>query len=187
MSDSLRQRFAQSFHFTESAPHDISYHPGRLLLYSPPRQRQIWGESQVLPRVNWGDLFFDLFYVAATYNVSNILSQDPNARGILYSLATFLPCMAFWNERTLYHARFVVIEDDLFHRLLTTIMLVVLAVLVMHIRPIPDMADSLSMFLFTLMLVAERKFQLCYMLIKFVACVLILEYLSLGVFNRCIS
>jgi hypothetical protein len=44
----------------ESAPFDISYHPGRILLYSPPRQRQRWGDTQVLPRVNWGDLFFDV-------------------------------------------------------------------------------------------------------------------------------
>jgi hypothetical protein len=30
--------------------HDISYHPGRFLLYSPPQQRQSWGDSQILPR-----------------------------------------------------------------------------------------------------------------------------------------
>ena len=50
--------------------YEISYHPSRLRLYQPPKQRQQWGQTQVLPRVNWGDLFFDLFYVAAAYNVS---------------------------------------------------------------------------------------------------------------------
>jgi hypothetical protein len=72
---------------------EVSYHPGILRAYNPPKQRQRWvrkilnclrldllsllsltfaflqGDKRVLPRVNWGDLFFDLFYVAATYNV----------------------------------------------------------------------------------------------------------------------
>ena len=50
-------------------PNEISYHPSILRLYAPPQQRQQWGQRQILPRVNWGDLFFDLFYVAAAYNV----------------------------------------------------------------------------------------------------------------------
>jgi hypothetical protein len=34
----------------EAAPYDISYRPGRIMLYSPIRQRQKWGDTQVLPR-----------------------------------------------------------------------------------------------------------------------------------------
>jgi hypothetical protein len=34
----------------EAAPYDISYRPGRVMLYSPIRQRQKWGDTQVLPR-----------------------------------------------------------------------------------------------------------------------------------------
>lgn len=34
-------------------------------LYLPPKQRQRWGDHQVHPHTNWGDIFFDLFYVAA--------------------------------------------------------------------------------------------------------------------------
>ena len=37
--------------------------------YLPPIQRQRWWEDQSLPHVNWGDLFFDLFYVAAAFNL----------------------------------------------------------------------------------------------------------------------
>jgi len=51
-------------------PFDVSYHPGQLILYCAPKQRQRWGDDQVLPRVNWGDLFFDLFY--GTWNVTSI-------------------------------------------------------------------------------------------------------------------
>jgi hypothetical protein len=54
----------------DGTPFDVSFHPGRLVLYARPRQRQNWDDTQVLPRVNWGDLFFDLYYVAAAYNVS---------------------------------------------------------------------------------------------------------------------
>lgn len=37
---------------------EVSYHPSAFQLYAPPRQRQEWGQKQILPRVNWGDLFF---------------------------------------------------------------------------------------------------------------------------------
>jgi hypothetical protein len=37
---------------------EVSYHPSSFQLYAPPRQRQEWGQKQILPRVNWGDLFF---------------------------------------------------------------------------------------------------------------------------------
>jgi hypothetical protein len=57
-----------------SAPFDATYHPGKIVFFAPPRQRQRWGDTQILPRLNWGDLFFDLFYVAAAYNVSLLVS-----------------------------------------------------------------------------------------------------------------
>jgi hypothetical protein len=72
---------------------EVSFRPKRIRLYSPPHQRQRWGEAQCLPRVNWGDLFFDLFYVAATYQVSLIIGEDPSLTGILYAAGTFLPVM----------------------------------------------------------------------------------------------
>lgn len=33
--------------------------------YTPPIQRQRWGEEQLAPHTDWGDIFFDLFYVAS--------------------------------------------------------------------------------------------------------------------------
>ena len=44
-------------------------HGSRTPWYDPPIQRQRWDEDQVLPHVNWGDIFFDLFYVGAAYNL----------------------------------------------------------------------------------------------------------------------
>jgi hypothetical protein len=44
--------------------------------YCRPVQHQQWDDNQVLPHINWGDLFFDLFYVAAAYNLGGmIISQ----------------------------------------------------------------------------------------------------------------
>lgn len=36
-----------------SAPNDRSYHPSRAKFYCHPRQRQRWGDTQILPRTNW--------------------------------------------------------------------------------------------------------------------------------------
>ena len=44
-------------------------HGSRTPWYGPPIQRQRWDEDQILPHVNWGDIFFDLFYVGAAYNL----------------------------------------------------------------------------------------------------------------------
>jgi len=44
-------------------------HGSRTPWYNPPIQRQRWDEDQILPHINWGDLFFDLFYVGAAFNL----------------------------------------------------------------------------------------------------------------------
>jgi len=44
--------------------HFLDHHTHIVPWYGPPIQRQRWREDSVLPHVNWGDLFFDLFYVA---------------------------------------------------------------------------------------------------------------------------
>ena len=49
--------------------HEDNGHGSRTPWYNPPIQRQRWDEDQILPHVNWGDIFFDLFYVGAAYNL----------------------------------------------------------------------------------------------------------------------
>lgn len=46
--------------------------------YCVPVQRQRWGDDQMLPHINWGDIFFDLFYVAAAYNLGVLLISAMN-------------------------------------------------------------------------------------------------------------
>src|SRR5210317_2214880 len=47
----------------------------RFVLWSPPKQRQRWGDETTLPHINWGDLFFDLFYVLATLRAAFSVSS----------------------------------------------------------------------------------------------------------------
>ena len=78
----------------------------KLAFFEPPYQRQCWGDTQILPHINWGDLFFDLFYVAAAYNLSYVLLYSPNAEGFLYLLGLFGPILLEWFQRTFFDARF---------------------------------------------------------------------------------
>jgi hypothetical protein len=109
-------------------------------------------------KCSWGDLFFDLFYVSATYNVSFILVDDVSGIGLFYAMATFLPVMGLWMDKMYFDARFAY-EDDLFHRLFEICLLVVLATAVLHIRSVDVLshpATNISMFVVCLMLVLNR-------------------------------
>jgi Bacterial low temperature requirement A protein (LtrA) len=141
-----RRRRSSSHHPMRSSiltqNYDISYHPDKLILFSRPRQRQKWGDTQVLPRVNYGDLFFDLFFVGAAYNTGNVLVEEPSYRGLLYFLAMFFPMMGLWLEKSFYDSRFVVVEEDVFHRIFELAVLVALAAAVLHIRPVDIMSNG---------------------------------------------
>lgn len=133
-------------------------------LYAPPRQRQKWGETQVLPRINWGDLFFDLHYVAATYNVSNILVYDATLLGLLYAAGTFFPILNIWVEQTTFSSRYAE-ENDVFHGISRILLLLTLATTVLNIRPVDMMSQpstEICMFVFSLCLCLER----CLMLFR---------------------
>jgi len=121
---------------------DISYIPGvKVRLFSPPRQRQKWGSKQEIPHVNWGDLFFDLFYVAAFYNLGNIFVQgDPDPVSVLYFLTCFFSIMQLWNDKTFYDAKFVY-GDDIWHKIFDSLFLLVVATACCSIGPVRKMSD----------------------------------------------
>lgn len=124
-------------------------------LYSFPKQRQRWGDAQQHPHTNWGDIFFDLFYVAGAYNLGVLLREDPTWTGLLYLSALFLPLMNVWALKTYYDARFYV-SSDYFHRFYEISMILILATAVLHIRPIDKMANVLQhndLFIYSLMIV----------------------------------
>lgn len=142
---------------------DISYHPGLVALYAAPCQRQKWGDTQILPRTNWGDLFFDLWYVAAAYNIGNLLVSSPTPTGALYFIGTFVPVMNMWMEKVYYDSRYVV-GDDLLHRFFEVAVLLVLSTAVLHIRPPSIMSnpeENVDMFAFALALLLGSALNLC--------------------------
>lgn len=134
--------------------HDVSYHPGEIVFYCHVTQRQKWGDSQILPRVNWGDTFYDLFFVAAAYNVGNILVDSPTLQGFLYFVGCFFPVMQMWRDKMYYDSRFVV-GDDICHRLFETGVYLVAAGGILHIGPVEIMSNPREhpdMFAFSLVL-----------------------------------
>ncbi|GAX11057.1 hypothetical protein FisN_24Lh006 [Fistulifera solaris] len=138
------------------APTELSFKG--MTLYCPPRQIKRWDEDEIEQKVDWGNLFFDLFFVAATYNVSYILTSDPYRNGFLYAVGTFFPVMGFWERKAAIHCRFNV-EDDILHRILKAIELLVLATAVLHIRPkkyMSDLKNDFSMFGFALSMTISR-------------------------------
>jgi len=108
----------------------------------------------MLPHVNWGDLFFDLFYVAGAYNLGNILLNSPTFEGLLYFCGAFFAIMWMWLDKMFFDSRFA-IEDDLWHRIFEVANLTCVATAILHIRPVDvfsDIENSVSMFAFTLSL-----------------------------------
>ena len=106
----------------------------RLRLVSQPLPRQRWGDKQILPHVNWGDIFFDLFFVAAAYNLATIIKYKPTAMGLVYFLGCFGPICQLWEDKTIYESRFAVVEDSTFHRVFEVVHLLFVATAVLHIR-----------------------------------------------------
>ena len=103
--------------------------------------------------MNWGDLFFDLFYVAAAYNLSYIIKTDTNFEGLLYFCGCFFATFYnFWQNKLFYDARFQE-GDDILHVLIEILQLCCLALAVLHIRPVKYMShgsEDVSMFAFSL-------------------------------------
>ncbi len=133
--------------------HLFSFSLPSLRLVSQPLPRQRWGDKQVLPHVNWGDIFFDLFYVAAAYNLASIIKYKPTAMGLVYFLGCFGPVCQLWEDKTIYESRFSVVEDSIFHRLFEVVHLVFVATAVLHIRPYDKLSnpyDDDDMFAFCL-------------------------------------
>eukprot|EP00934_Nitzschia_sp_Nitz4_P007984 Nitzschia sp. Nitz4//scaffold8_size234185//202587//204558//NITZ4_001296-RA/size234185-processed-gene-0.405-mRNA-1//-1//CDS//3329559923//7974//frame0 len=132
--------------------HDHDHGEGNAPLYSRPVQRQKWGEAQIRPHTNWGDTFFDLFYVAGAYNLGSLLKEDPSTKSFLYFLGCFFPLQTIWSQKMYYDSRFWV-PDDVAHKLYEFAILILLGSAVVHIRPVATLSDTkhnVDMFAFAL-------------------------------------
>ena len=80
--------------------------------------------------------------------------ESPTWQGLLYFVTIFFAIMGLWLDKVFYDARFVVCEDDLYHRIFEWARLAVLATAILHIRTVDIMQNSshyFDMFCFTLM------------------------------------
>lgn len=123
-----------------------AHHGGKVPFYAPPLQRQRWGEDQVLPHVNWGDIFFDLFYVAAAYNLGSLIisfmTPDLWLHGVIYFIGIFGTIFNIWESKVVYDARYT--TRDYVHRLVDVARVFLLSLSVLHIKPLDLMADPRS-------------------------------------------
>jgi hypothetical protein len=106
--------------------------------YSRPVQRQKWGDDVTAQHSEWGDLFYDLFYVAAAYNLGNLLTSalDPNyfEKGIVYFFALFGSLYIAWEESVLYQSRYA--TGDYFHQFVNLLRLLFVSLSIIHIDPV---------------------------------------------------
>jgi hypothetical protein len=127
-----------------------------MLWWSPPKQRQRWGDSQILPGGNWGQIFFDLFYVGGAYNLGNVLKSSNNGRGILYFCGAGFPVMMMWFDKMYYDARFTTRPGhDAVHRMLEVLQICFVATALSRIRSVEIMShtcEHVDMFQFSLSL-----------------------------------
>ena len=109
--------------------------------WSTPKQRQLWHSSQIFPSDtdNWGQIFFDLFFVGGAYNLGNVLktSDSLDPRTILYFCATGFPSMAMWYDKLYFDARFTTRPGrDVVHRTIEILQLCCVATALSRIRSV---------------------------------------------------
>lgn len=106
--------------------------------YSPPAQRIRWGGDQSLQHVDWGDLFFDLFYVSAVYNLGVLglsgFATGEHLRSAIYFLGSLGPLLSCWQFHTYYQARYA--ANDLFHRVVKILVFICIGFAIANIVPL---------------------------------------------------
>ncbi|KAL7548005.1 hypothetical protein ACHAWF_011282 [Thalassiosira exigua] len=140
--------FAELEHIEEDGHFEDRHSGGGLPWYSPLVQRQRWDEEQVLPHVNWGDLFFDLFYVAAAYNLGAQLVGDLSSdvagplRSAVYFVGAFGPLWRMWETSMFHESRYTCV--DYAHRAFEVVRYLCVGTAILHVKPIELQMDPKS-------------------------------------------
>ena len=108
----------------------------------------------MLPHINWGDLFFDLFYVAAAYNLGALLISSMNGvdwpKGVLYFFGIFGGLYNAWEHDVVYNSRYTLV--DYAHRVVAILRFFCVAFAVLSIKGLHFLADKQSVETFCLVL-----------------------------------
>ena len=97
---------------------------GNYILYHPPIQHRDWGEPDEHHAAPWGEILFDLLYVAMAFKLGNLyashLHQDGQfLKGFVIFCALFLNFACAWLVKLMLSGRFHTI--DVFHAFLDII------------------------------------------------------------------
>lgn len=143
----------------DDQPLHVHQAPGTIPWYTPPMQRVFYGKPQILPHVNWGDLFFDLFFVAAAYNLGALLVSSMNdsdwLRGLMYFIGIFGALYQTWYHDLTFSSRYTVLDQV--HHLIWGLKFFTVGVAIIFITPLNLMGDpkSIEMLSFIFALLVE--------------------------------
>ena len=116
----------------------------RYAFYGAPKQKKLWkdGKEPEL-HTDWADLFFDLFYVGAAYNVGKMIKHGISNNDVFVStflsLTIFLCLMQAWCNKTEYTARMT--NKDVVHKLVDYAEACTVAISTVFIPNAPDFCD----------------------------------------------
>lgn len=89
--------------------------------------------------VDWADLFFDLTYVAAAFQMGTNLKSDVSFRGFTYFLVIALCMLDSWKFKTLHDSTYE--ATDMVHKVVDVFYIAAIAFAAIFIQPLKDMED----------------------------------------------
>jgi hypothetical protein len=92
-----------------------------------------WGEEQHHPQTQWADLFFDLVFVGACFNLGVLLKYNVSAEGCTAFLLMYLTLSGTWKDCTEYSGR-IGAGQDAAHSLLQLLQILSVALAAIHVR-----------------------------------------------------
>jgi len=131
--------------FLDMEADDTLFDNHRMRLYDRPMQRQLWGSPVMDVDIGWNTLFFDLFYVAAAYNLGNLLmsgmDEDNYDHTFLNVLGIYGGLYDIFLRASLYDSQFS--SRDYAHRIVELMRIFCLSMVVAHINSIESLTDPI--------------------------------------------
>jgi len=128
-------------------------------IWDPPVLLIDWETLRIERKSTWGELFFDLIFVAAASKVSNLLIEEVSGKSFIVLLIYWSIFWFTWNKMTFFQNRFFC--DSLVHQFLFLIQMLGVLLMLHHLS-----IDFNSHFTFSIgYLMSTGSFQAMYLLI----------------------
>lgn len=99
-------------------------------LWEPPVLLVDWQKLNIERKTSWGELFYDLIFVAASTSVSDIFFDKLDFDGFYHFLVYWITFLTLWNKMNMYQTRFS--ADSLFHQAIVFIHMFGLLLMLHH-------------------------------------------------------